>query len=163
MKQVVVGFGLLILALLILFQLAKYTYFQSSFRFELWLAVVSIVFFLIGLFISRKWKPDRRSAKVITAEAPNELTATETRSDGNTVNDHTANTNEKAIIESGLSKRELEILHLISEGLSNQQIADRLFVSENTVKKHISNLFLKLDVQRRTEAIKKAKELQILT
>jgi ATP/maltotriose-dependent transcriptional regulator MalT len=51
---------------------------------------------------------------------------------------------------------------LINDGLSNQQIADKLFVSENTVKKHISNLFFKMDVERRTEAIKKAKGLRIL-
>ena len=62
----------------------------------------------------------------------------------------------------GLSKREFEILMLINDGLSNQQIADKLFVSEHTVKKHISNLFFKLDAERRTEAIKKAKELKII-
>ncbi|MGZ5190022.1 MAG: response regulator transcription factor, partial [Flavisolibacter sp.] len=62
----------------------------------------------------------------------------------------------------GISKREFEILQLINDGLSNQQIADKLFVSENTVKKHISNLFIKMDVERRTEAIKKAKGLRII-
>ena len=62
----------------------------------------------------------------------------------------------------GLSKREYEILLLISDGLSNQQIAGKLFVSENTIKKHISNLFLKMDVERRTEAVKKAKSLRLI-
>ena len=49
------------------------------------------------------------------------------------------------------------------EGLSNQQIADKLFISENTIEKHISNIFLKLQVERRTEAIKKALELSIIS
>ncbi|WP_315814747.1 response regulator transcription factor [Paraflavitalea speifideaquila] len=49
----------------------------------------------------------------------------------------------------GLSKRELEVLQLIANGHSNQEIADRLFVSLNTVKTHSSNLFLKLDVKKK--------------
>ena len=62
----------------------------------------------------------------------------------------------------GISKRELEVLELIARGLSNQEIADKLFVSLNTVKTHVSNLFLKLEVSRRTQAIQKAKELQLI-
>ena len=69
---------------------------------------------------------------------------------------------EKAIEKSGISARELEILQLISDGLSNQQMAEKLFISESTIKKHISNLFFKLDVSRRTEAVKKAKDLHII-
>jgi len=53
------------------------------------------------------------------------------------------------------------ILALMQEGLSNRQIAAKLFISENTVKKHISNIFQKLRVERRTEAIKKALELSV--
>ncbi len=66
------------------------------------------------------------------------------------------------LVKLGLSKREYEILQLIDAGLSNQQIANKLFLAESTIKKHVSNLFLKLDVERRTEAIKKGKELNIL-
>ena len=62
----------------------------------------------------------------------------------------------------GLTPRELEVLQLIAQGLSNQEIADRLFLSLNTVKTHTSNVFSKLDVQRRTQAIQKAKELGLL-
>jgi two-component system, NarL family, response regulator LiaR len=62
----------------------------------------------------------------------------------------------------GISKRELEVLELMAKGLSNQEIADRLFVSLNTIKTHSSNLFLKLEVSRRTQAIQKAKELRLI-
>ncbi|WP_298733362.1 LuxR C-terminal-related transcriptional regulator [uncultured Chitinophaga sp.] len=62
----------------------------------------------------------------------------------------------------GLSSRELEVLQLMAEGLSNQEIASRLFVSLNTVKTHSSNLFIKMDVKRRTQAIEKAKRLSII-
>ncbi len=62
-----------------------------------------------------------------------------------------------------LTKREIEILRLIAEGLSNQQIADTLFLSLHTVKAHTRNIFGKLDVRRRTQAVSKAKGLGILT
>jgi len=61
-----------------------------------------------------------------------------------------------------LSSRELEVLQLIADGLSNQQIAGRLFVSLNTIKTHTANLFLKLEVERRTQAIEKAKRLSLI-
>ncbi len=61
-----------------------------------------------------------------------------------------------------ISKRELQVLQLINKGMSNQQIANALYVSENTIKKHISSLFLKLDVERRTEAIRKGRELNLV-
>jgi ATP/maltotriose-dependent transcriptional regulator MalT len=62
----------------------------------------------------------------------------------------------------GISKREYEVLILIAQGLSNREIAEKLFVSTHTVKSHSSSLFAKLDVRRRTEAIKKAKDLWII-
>lgn len=61
-----------------------------------------------------------------------------------------------------LSKRELEILGLLAEGHSNQEIAAKLFVSLSTVKTHNQNLFEKLDVKRRTQAVEKAKRLSII-
>jgi LuxR family maltose regulon positive regulatory protein len=61
-----------------------------------------------------------------------------------------------------LSPRELEILQLIADGHSNQAIADRLIVAVSTVKKHINNMFGKLDVQSRTQALLRARELNLL-
>ena len=61
-----------------------------------------------------------------------------------------------------LSKREIEILNLMAQGHSNEEIAAKLFVSLSTVKTHNQNLFLKLDVKRRTQAIEKAKRLNII-
>ena len=58
----------------------------------------------------------------------------------------------------GITKRELEILELIAQGLSNREIAEKLFVSENTVKTHSSRLFDKLSAKRRTQAVQIAKE-----
>lgn len=61
-----------------------------------------------------------------------------------------------------LSKQEQRVLHLLSEGCSNREVAEALFISENTVKSHISNIYSKLDARRRTEAIKKARELKLI-
>jgi DNA-binding CsgD family transcriptional regulator len=61
-----------------------------------------------------------------------------------------------------ISKREYEVLELMAKGLSNQEIADKLFVSLNTVKTHSQSLFVKLDAKRRTQAVQKAKELMLI-
>ena len=70
--------------------------------------------------------------------------------------------NESLVAKLELSTRELEILGLLAEGNSNQEIANRIFVSLSTVKTHNQNLFEKLDVKRRTQAIEKAKRLHLI-
>ena len=69
---------------------------------------------------------------------------------------------EEKLKELQISKRELEVLELIARGHSNNEIANELFVSVNTVKTHSYNLFSKLDVKRRTQAVQKAKELNLI-
>lgn len=64
--------------------------------------------------------------------------------------------------KSKLSKREIEVLDLLAQGFSNQEIADKLFVSLNTTKTHISKIYQKLEVTRRTQAVQKARELAII-
>jgi LuxR family maltose regulon positive regulatory protein len=61
-----------------------------------------------------------------------------------------------------LSERELEVLRLIAQGHSNQQIADALIVSVGTVKKHLNNIFGKLGVESRTQAVARARALSLL-
>ena len=69
----------------------------------------------------------------------------------------------EAIIEAlGVSPREYEVLRLVADGLSNQQIANRLYISESTVKTHVSNLLVKLDAQRRTHAVRRARQAGLI-
>ncbi len=70
--------------------------------------------------------------------------------------------NEARLRELAITKRELEILQLIANGMSNREIAEKLFVSENTVKTHSSRLFDKLSAKRRTQAVQKGKELGLI-
>ena len=70
--------------------------------------------------------------------------------------------NEKRLRELGVTPRELEILALIAKGMSNREIAEKLFVSENTVKTHSSRLFDKLSAKRRTQAVQIGKELGLI-
>ncbi len=137
MKRTVLIFAGLIVALLSLFQLSKYSYVSGDSSIEVIISVIAVVFFLIGLYINKKRNP----AKV--EEGKREI-------------DH------GKIKQLGLSSREYEVLQEISNGLSNREIASKLFLSESTIKTHVSNLLIKLDAKRRTQAIQIAKKYRIL-
>ncbi|WP_430965474.1 response regulator transcription factor [Spongiimicrobium sp. 2-473A-2-J] len=136
MKKTVLVFGLLILALLLLFQISKYSIVSGNLQVEMAIAVVAIVFFLIGVYLNKK---SLHRNKLPQGEI-----------------------DYQKIEALGLSKREYEVLREISKGASNQEIADRLFLSESTVKTHVSNVLLKLNAKRRTQAVQIAQEMQIL-
>ncbi len=138
MKKTVLIFGALAMALLILFQLSKYSISTSNIKIELVITVVAVVFFVIGLYLNQK------------------------RSKGQEIANPQIEIDREKISELGISDREYEILVQIAEGLSNKEIADKLFISESTIKTHVSNLFVKLDAKRRTQAIQKAKQLRII-
>lgn len=70
--------------------------------------------------------------------------------------------NSRAIEYLGISDREYEVLQLLAEGHSNKEIAERLFVSTNTIKTHLSNVYAKLEVSRRTQAVQKARALRLI-
>lgn len=70
--------------------------------------------------------------------------------------------NQERLKDLGITRRELEILELIAQGMSNREIADKLFVSENTVKTHSSRLFEKLSAKRRTQAVQIGKEMGLI-
>jgi len=135
-KKTILIFGLLILALLMLFRLSSYAFISGSLQIEIIISIVAIVFFFVGVFINR-----RSIQKEISQ--PKTL-------------DH------EKIKELGLSNREYEVLQGIVAGLSNQEIANELFVSESTIKTHVSSVLLKLNAKRRTQAIQIAKDLDII-
>lgn len=139
MFKVILRFGLLIAALLVLFQLSKMSLFIPDMSSDLIVGLVGASFIGLGIYLGLKF----RKVEVVEVGPIVEI-------------DHVQ------IQNLGLTEREMEVLQLISEGYSNVEIGERLFVSENTIKTHVSNLFVKLDVKRRTQAVTRAKELRII-
>ncbi|MFD0764794.1 response regulator transcription factor [Mucilaginibacter lutimaris] len=133
-------------ALLFLMKWLEWRFIIVDYSFELYAGAVAFIFTLLGVWLAIKLtKP-----KTIVVEKE-VLVKT---------SDFVFNEGQFARL--GLSKRELEVLQLMAEGLSNQDIAERLFVSLNTIKTHSSKVFEKLDVQRRTQAVDKAKKLSLI-
>lgn len=120
-----------------------------NFRLEIFIGIIAIVFTILGVWLALKLVKPKVETQIIEKEI-----FIETPPKGEI--------NQKEIDKLGLSKRELEVLSLMAIGLSNEEIAGKLFVSLNTVKTHSSNIFLKLDVKRRTQAVEKAKRLSII-
>jgi len=139
MRKTILVYGLVMAGLLALLKFFEYRYFVKDFTLEFYLGIVAVLFTGLGIWAGlRLTRP-----KVVRVNPDFRL-------------------NQAELDRRGISRREYEVLELIAQGLSNQEIAERLFVSPNTVKTHSSNLFMKLDVRRRTEAVKRAQELQLL-
>jgi len=135
-KKTVLIFGLLVVALVSLFQLSKFSYLSGNLSIEILIACIAIVFFFIGIYINKKSLHQKK--------------------------DKTATINFRKIEELDISKREYEVLCEVAKGFSNKEIADRLFVSESTIKTHVSNILVKLNAKRRTQAVEISKQLKIL-
>jgi len=153
MKKTTILYGLAMAILVAVLKALEYRYFVRSLSLEVYMGALATLFtFLgvwIGLKITNKHKPELVTPTL--SGLATEIAFLEKLPE--------ANPNS---LNPGISNRELEVLHLMAEGLSNQEIADRLFVSLNTIKTHSSNVYAKLEVKRRTQAIQKAKDLKII-
>ena len=119
--------------------------------FEIYVGAIAVIFTALGIWLALKLAKPKIQMETVVVEKKVYIT-----------NDGDFTPNEKEIVKLGLSKREMEVLQLMSQGLSNQEIADKLFVSLNTIKTHSSKVFEKLDVKRRTAAVETAKRLMII-
>jgi len=122
--------------------------------FEIYIGFIAVIFTALGIWLALKLsKPKPDSYRVETVVVEKEVYV---------------NRNENFVLDASLvsqlqlSKREMEILNLLALGHSNQEIAAKLFVSLSTVKTHIQNLFEKLEVKRRIQAVEKAKRLNLI-
>lgn len=143
MRSIIIGFGLLILCMLILFKIGEVNFVEGNVRLEVIVAVAAFIFFFVGLYFNYQ------SQKKHT-EKKDEM-------NGSAIIDY------EQIKKIGLTQREHDVLVKMAEGLSNQEIAQQLFLSESTVKTHVSNILFKLDAKRRTQAIQSAKKLKIVS
>jgi NarL family two-component system response regulator LiaR len=139
MRKTILLYGGALAVLLGILKFVEYRFFVKDLSIEFYIGIVALMFTILGVWVGRQ------------------LTQKKT-----IVIDPNFSFNESNLQKLGISKRELEVLELIAQGMSNREIADKLFVSPHTVKSHSSNLFIKLNARRRTEAIKKAKEMKLI-
>jgi DNA-binding CsgD family transcriptional regulator len=134
---------------------SEYQFLVIEHSLEIYGAIVAIIFVVFGIWLGIKLTKPRE--KIVLREvlvptgAPAESAAAATFT-----------LNQPQLDALGITPRELEILSLIAQGLSNREIAGRLFVSENTVKTHCSRAFDKLGARRRTQAVQLGKQLGLL-
>jgi DNA-binding CsgD family transcriptional regulator len=142
-------YGVSMAMVLFLLKLLEAHFIVYNFRLDLFIGAMAIVFTALGIWLALKLVKPKVETRIIEKEVYIN-------------NSGPAETNQKEIANLGISRRELDVLNLMATGLSNEEIAGKLFISLNTVKTHSSNIFLKLDVKRRTQAVEKAKRLNII-
>lgn len=133
-------FGIAMAVLLLILRVIHWKFLLIDRSQELYSAGIAILFTTMGIWLASKLI--KRNNSPLSADK--------------------ASIGLNAIPNTLLSDRELEILLLISKGNTNQEIADELFLSLSTIKSHVSNIFGKLDVKNRTQALEKARNLKIL-
>ena len=144
MKRTVLVYGIVGGVLIAGLKLVEYRFLVVEHSLEIYGGLVAAIFSAVGIWLGLKLTRTRET--VIVKEVPVVVAV-----------DAPVEPDQARAGQLGITPRELEILALIAAGLSNREIAERLFVSENTVKTHSSRLFGKLNARRRTEAVRIAK------
>jgi NarL family two-component system response regulator LiaR len=147
MKKHILTYGLCGGVLIVLLKLIEYRFLVVEHSIEIYGGLIALLFAVLGIWLGLKLTKTKETVvvKEVLIPAQQSFALNETR-----------------LRELGITRRELEILELIAGGLSNREIAEKLFVSENTVKTHSSRLFDKLSAKRRTQAVQMGKELGLI-
>jgi len=145
MKKTVLLYGLLGGVLIVALKVVEYRYLVLTHSLEIYGGIVAILFSALGIWLGLKLTKTKETIVVREVPVPGPFTRNEAR-----------------LAELGITPREFDILEALAAGHSNREIAERLFVSENTVKTHAARLFDKLQAQRRTQAVQRAKEAGLI-
>src|SRR5712691_731459 len=146
MKKHILIYGLCGGALIVALKLIEYRFLVVEHSVEIYGGLIAAVFAVLGIWLGLKLTRKKEvivEREVLVTAQPFVL-------------------NQQRLRELSITRRELEILEQIANGLSNREIAEKLFVSENTVKTHSSRLFDKLSARRRTQAVQLGKELGLI-
>lgn len=133
--------------LLALLELLEMQYLVRAYPREMYGGLIAVLFTVVGITMGRRWARTRELVVVREVRVP---------ADGPFVVDA------DRLRELAITPREHQILDLVAEGLSNREIGERLFVSENTVKTHAARVFSKLGVNRRVQAVRRARQLRLV-
>lgn len=134
--------------LIVVLRLIEFRFLVVEHSLEIYGGLIAVLFAAVGIWVGLKLT--RKKEVVVVKEVPVPVAA------------QPFALNEGRVKDLGITKRELEILELIAQGMSNREIAEKLFVSENTVKTHSSRLFDKLSAKRRTQAVQIGKEMGLI-
>lgn len=145
MMKTVIGYGLLGGALIALLKVIEYRYLLVEHSLDIYGGIVAAVFSAVGIWLGLKLTRPRETVVVKEVRVAGPFARDDAR-----------------LAELGITARELEILEAMAAGFSNREIAERLFVSENTVKTHAARVFGKLSARRRTQAVQRAKEARLI-
>lgn len=155
MKKTVLLYGILGGVLIAALKFIEYRFLVVEHSLEIYGGILALFFSALGIWLGLKLTRTRETVVVrevpIQVEVPVPVRMSEPFV-----------RNEMRLEQLGITPRELEILEAMAAGLSNREIADRLFVSENTVKTHAGRLFDKLSARRRTQAVQLAKEAGLI-
>ncbi len=148
--KLVVLYGIALALLAFILHWFEYRFLIMDHSFEVYIGAIALLFTGLGIWLAIKLSKPKvekiiLEKKVFIQTSPKNFTP-----------------DKDNLLSLGISKREWEVLQLIGQGFSNQEIANQLFVSINTIKTHSSSLFEKLEVKRRIQAIEKAKNLRLL-
>ena len=146
MKKHILIYGLCGGLLIVVLKLIEYRFLVVEHSLEIYGGLIAALFASVGIWLGLKLT--KKKETVIVREVPAAAPPFAV--------------NQARLQELGITRREREILELIAAGLSNREIAAKLFVSENTVKTHSSRLFDKLSAKRRTQAVQIAKDLGLI-
>jgi len=152
-KKTVLLYGILGGLLVAVLKVVEYRFLVIEHSLEIYGGIIAVIFSALGIWLGLKLTRPRET--VITKEVPVEVRVP-VPANGPFVR------NQARVEQLGITPRELDILEAMAAGLSNREIAERLFVSENTVKTHAARLFDKLSARRRTQAVQRAKEAGLI-
>ena len=151
MRKTILLYGLLGGVLIAGLKFIEYRFLVVEHSLEIYGGLVALVFSAVGIWLGLKLTKTKETIVIKEVSVPVPVRTSEPFA----VDDGSRE-------RLGITPRELEILELMAEGLSNREIAERLFVSENTVKTHSSRLFDKLQAKRRTQAVQRGKEAGLI-
>ena len=144
--KVWIGYAMAMAALFILVRWLELRLIVFGAAFEMYAGAIAVIFMALGIWLALKVAKPKAKTIIIEKEIVSQRFVRD----------------DAEIQQRNISKRELEVLELMAFGHSNQEIANHLFVSTNTVKTHVSSLFEKLDAKRRIKAVEKAKQLRLI-
>lgn len=155
MKKTVLLYGLLGGVLIAALKLIEYRFLVLEHSLEIYGGIIAVIFAALGIWLGLKLTRTREVVREVPVrvEVPVEVPVPM---------GGPFQRNEAKLEQLGITPRELEILEALAAGFSNREIAERLFVSENTVKTHTARLFDKLSARRRTQAVQLAKEAGLI-